>query len=163
MNALRVLVYEIFLETFLESEKKKLMFFLMVFYISHESGIKTLLKYFINNYSKGTPANNTKKKKKTIYISQALKHLNHLTSSTLCLSFYDFVPLELKLFYKLIWGPPFCWNLCFSCNYLLYQEFGNWLPIVRYQWLNFPILHLTNFCPFIISSNPTNYDNRRIF
>ena len=67
------------------------------------------------------------------------------------------------LFCKLIWGHFFHWKLCFSCNYPLYQEFGNSLPIVRYQWLNFPILHLTNFCPFIIPSNPTNYDNGRIF
>ena len=40
MDALRALVYEIFLETFLEREKK-LMFYLMVFYISHESGVQT--------------------------------------------------------------------------------------------------------------------------
>ena len=40
MYALRALVYEIFLKTFLEREKKNNVF-LMVFYISHESGVKT--------------------------------------------------------------------------------------------------------------------------
>ena len=43
MYALRALVYEIFLKTFLEREKRNYCFF-MVFYISHKSGVKTLLK-----------------------------------------------------------------------------------------------------------------------
>ena len=44
MYALRALVYEIFLKTFLEREKRNYCFFFMIFYISHKSGVKTLLK-----------------------------------------------------------------------------------------------------------------------
>ena len=50
-DALKVLVYEIFLETFYR--KKKLIFFI-AFYIVYESGIKTFLKLSINKCFKGT-------------------------------------------------------------------------------------------------------------
>ena len=44
-NALRILVYELFLETFYweNDKKKKKKMFLTVFYISHESSVKTFL------------------------------------------------------------------------------------------------------------------------
>ena len=41
MNALRVLVYELFLETFYEKMIKQLIF-LTIFYISHKSNVKNL-------------------------------------------------------------------------------------------------------------------------
>ena len=40
MDILRALVYEIFLQTFLEREKRNYCFFIF----SHENGVKTLLK-----------------------------------------------------------------------------------------------------------------------
>ena len=44
-NALRILVYELFLETFYweNDKKKKKKLLLTVFYISHESSVKTFL------------------------------------------------------------------------------------------------------------------------
>lgn len=53
MDALRALAYEIFLEIFYGKRKKKLIF-LMTFFISHKSGVTTFLKWFINNFPKGT-------------------------------------------------------------------------------------------------------------
>ena len=50
MNVLKILVYEFF---FLIIGKKQLIFF-TTFYISHESGIKTLLKWSINEYHEST-------------------------------------------------------------------------------------------------------------
>ena len=49
-NALRSLVYELFQETFYE-EKKLIVF--TAFYISHESGVETFIKWFVNNCTKG--------------------------------------------------------------------------------------------------------------
>ena len=52
-NALRALVYELFLETFYWKLIKQLIF-LTTFYIFHGSGVKTFLIWFINNFPKGT-------------------------------------------------------------------------------------------------------------
>ena len=51
MDTLKTLIYELFLENFYGKMIKQLIF-LMDFYISHETHVKTLLKLFINNCSK---------------------------------------------------------------------------------------------------------------
>ena len=51
-NALRSLVYELFQETFYKEKKKKIIVF-TAFYISHESGVETFIKWFVNNCTKG--------------------------------------------------------------------------------------------------------------
>jgi len=50
-NALRALIYELFLKT---SYGKEIINFLTTFYIFHKSDIKIFLKWFINNWPKDT-------------------------------------------------------------------------------------------------------------
>ena len=53
MDALRVLVNNPFKESFY-GRKKKTINVLTIFFIFHKSCIKTLLKWIVNKYSKGT-------------------------------------------------------------------------------------------------------------
>ena len=90
-----------------------------------------------------------------------------LASSALCPNFYDFIPLEPKLFYKLIQycfksfdqvlsfdtGPPFSVESSASHVMICYQEFGNWLPIITTHDSIFHLLHLTDHYPFIVPPN----------
>ena len=51
MDALRPLIYKIFLEMFYKKRKGKLIF-LKFFYIFYKSDVKSFLKFVINNFSK---------------------------------------------------------------------------------------------------------------
>ena len=53
MDALKVLVQEVFLKTFYG--KKKVINFLIAFYVSYKSDITTFLKQCINKFPKDTP------------------------------------------------------------------------------------------------------------
>ena len=53
MNALRV-VNNPFKESFMGKEKKKAINVLTAFFISHKSGVKTFLKWILNQCPKGT-------------------------------------------------------------------------------------------------------------
>ena len=56
-NAIRILVYKLFLETFYwENEKKNVVdsfIIIIIIIISHETSVKTFLLWFINNCHKG--------------------------------------------------------------------------------------------------------------
>ena len=52
MDALRILVQEVFLESFYE--KKNELIVLASFYVSNESDVRTFLKWFIKNCPKDT-------------------------------------------------------------------------------------------------------------
>lgn len=54
MDALIALVYDIFLETFLWENKKKIIKIFTTFYIFHESCVIIFIKLFIKNCSKNT-------------------------------------------------------------------------------------------------------------
>ena len=52
-NVLRVLVNNLFKESFYEERKKKAINVLIAFFISHKSSVKTFLKWIVNQYPKG--------------------------------------------------------------------------------------------------------------
>ena len=53
-NVLKVLVNNLFKESFYEErKKKKTINVLIAFFISHKSSVKTFLKWIVNQYSKG--------------------------------------------------------------------------------------------------------------
>ena len=53
-NALRTLVNHSFKESFYEKRKEKTINILTTFFIFHKSGVKTFLKWIINQYPKDT-------------------------------------------------------------------------------------------------------------
>ena len=53
-NAFRALINNSFKEKFYGKRKKIVINVLTAFFISHKSGIKTFLKWIVNQYSKGT-------------------------------------------------------------------------------------------------------------
>ena len=109
---------------------------------------------------------NSGNKKWTFLLPQTLKHINLLTSSTLCPSFYDFVPAIgtktiLQIYTTLFWlgllslnmRSSFLFNrldrlslkLYFSCNWSrIWKLFTNF----KYPWLNFPFPTLNKFLSF---------------
>ena len=52
-NVLRVLVNNLFKQSFYEERKKKTINVLIAFFISHKSSVKTFLKWIVNQYPKG--------------------------------------------------------------------------------------------------------------
>ena len=54
MDALRVIVNNLFKENFYGKRKKKVINVLTAFSISHKSGVKTFLKWIVNHYPKST-------------------------------------------------------------------------------------------------------------
>ena len=53
-NALRVLINNLFEENFYGKRKKKTIYILIAFFISHKSCVKTFLKWIVTQCLKGT-------------------------------------------------------------------------------------------------------------
>ena len=53
-NTLKTLVNDLFKESFYRKRKKKTINVLTAFFISHKSGVKTFIKWIVNQCPKGT-------------------------------------------------------------------------------------------------------------